>query len=780
MISNWDINETDREALEALKDLGGFIPERICDAHAHIYRVKDLNINLPLFLHSEKPEGAGIDLWGKCMQDILGVIPQKALFMPFPSPQCSIEAANNYLIEQLAKNSHNKGLILVAPDYSEKRAAELLNNPQIAGFKPYHVFSKSKPTFNSSFNDFIPEWVWEVANKGNLIVMLHIVKDKALSDEDNQKRIREICIKYPGMKLILAHAGRGFHAPNTVRGIKELRGLCNVWFDTSGICEAAPIKAILDEFGPGRLLWGSDFPVSQIRGKCVTVGDSFVWNQQDTVNWDNLSPLCNPVLVGIESLRALKEAADDFGLNSGDLEDIFCNNAEKLLAVSEKHNSCENKTSEVQQLYKYAKTIIPGGVQLLSKRPEMMAPEQWPAYFKESRGCEVWDLDGRHYYDMSTNGIGSCLLGYRDPEVTRAVKRRINLGSMSTLNPPEEVYLAEKLLAIHPWAEQARFARSGGEIGAVAIRIARATTDRPVIAISGYHGWHDWYLAANLGESDALRGHLLPGLEPLGVPGQLRNTAVPFKHGSIEEFQKVLEQHGDNLAAVIMEPCRYKDPDKSFLQYVRNETSRRGIILIFDEITIGWRRNFGGAHLGLGVNPDMAIFAKALGNGHPIAAVLGTKAAMNGAHHSFISSTYWTESVGPAAALAVIEKLGKHDVAGYVNDVGRKVIGLWKKHSDSHALPVVFDEGYPCLAHFRFDHSLSQQLNTLYVQLMLERGFLAGVSIYPTFAHTDRVVELYGKAIDEVFGIIAASIKEGSVESMLKGPVAHTGFRRLL
>ena len=574
--------------------------------------------------------------------------------------------------------------------------------------------------------------------------------------------------------LVPIHVAVSIHAPNTVKGVKSLRGLNNIWFDISGICESEPVKSILDEFGPTRVLWGSDFPISQIRGRCVTVGDGFIWNQQDTVNWEKLNPPCNPVLVGIESLRALKEAADDFCLNRSDIEDIFHNNSADLLGMSERSGF------KVQELYRHAKKVIPGGVQLLSKRPEMLAPEQWPAYFKEARGCEVWDLDGRHYYDMSTNGIGSCLLGYRDTDVTRAVKRRINLGSMSTLNPPEEVYLADKLLEVHLWAKQVRFARTGGEIASVAVRIARAMTDRSVIAISGYHGWHDWYLAANLGENDALRGHLLPGLEPLGVPGELRNTAVPFKHGSREEFQRVLDQYGDRLAAVIMEPCRHKDPEKGFLEFVRSETAKRGILLIFDEITIGWRRNFGGAHLKLGINPDLAIFAKAMGNGHPIAAVIGTKDAMEGANNSFISSTYWTECVGPAAALAVIEKLEANDVAGYVNNIGSRINSLWGKYGSKYALPLVFDDGYPCLAHFKFDHSLSQQLNTLYVQLMLERGFLAGVSIYPTFAHTEEIVELYGNAIDEVFGIIARCIKEDAIENMLKGPVAHTGFRRLL
>jgi glutamate-1-semialdehyde aminotransferase len=171
-----------------------------------------------------------------------------------------------------------------------------------------------------------------------------------------------------------------------------------------------------------------------------------------------------------------------------------------------------------QRLYTQAKTRIPGGTQLLSKRPEMFLPDQWPSYYSRARGVEVWDLDGNKYIDMSYNGIGACVLGAADPDVDEAVKAAIDAGSMSTLNAPEEVELAELLCELHPWAEMVRYARSGGEAMAIAVRIARAKTRRDRVAFCGYHGWHDWYLAANLAEEKALDGHLLPGLEPTGVP----------------------------------------------------------------------------------------------------------------------------------------------------------------------------------------------------------------------------------------------------------------------
>lgn len=436
--------------------------------------------------------------------------------------------------------------------------------------------------------------------------------------------------------------------------------------------------------------------------------------------------------------------------------------------------------SATQQLYERAKRIIPGGVQLLSKRPEQMAPGLWPAYYREARGCEVWDLDGRHYYDMSTNGIGACLLGFRDEDVTRAAIGAIERGSMSTLNPPEEVELAERLCAIHPWAQQVRFTRSGGESCAAAIRIARATTGRSVVAVCGYHGWHDWYLSANLGETEALSGHLLPGLDPAGVPKELTGTVPTFAYNDREAFRSILDRYGSRLACVIMEPCRYRDPEPGFLEYVRDEAHRAGALLVFDEITIGWRLTYGGAHLRLGVSPDIAVFAKALGNGHPIGAVIGTEQAMKGAHLSFISSTYWTERVGPAAALATLAKMEATGAAAHAGAIGERIMASWSRSAARHGLPVETGDGYACLAHFRFVHERAEQLRTLYTQLMLERGFLAGTAVYPTLAHSENIVNMYDEAVDGVFAVIADALREDKVEQSLRGPTAHSGFRRLL
>ena len=443
--------------------------------------------------------------------------------------------------------------------------------------------------------------------------------------------------------------------------------------------------------------------------------------------------------------------------------------------------------SKTQQLYDYAKTIIPGGTQLLSKRPEMMAPDYWPAYFEKAKGCEVWDLDGRHYYDMSTNSVGACLLGYADPDVTKAVKKRIDNGSISTLNSPEDIKLAEKLFEIHPWAQMARFARTGGETASIAVRIARAATGKSKVAISGYNGWHDWYIAANLGKDDEEKGTILPGFYTDGVPVELRGTNVPFaqggminQHPSVKDFDGMMAQHADSLAAVVMEPCRGKDPEPGYLEHVREETKKHGIVLIFDEISIGWRRNLGGAHLAFGVNPDIAIFSKALGNGHPIGAVIGTRDVMEAASNAFISSTYWTEAVGPVAALATIDKMIKTNVSSHTRQMGTMIIDGIRKQKDKHGLPVKVSDGMPCLAHFEFTHELSQPLITLYIRLMLDRGFLSGASTYVTLAHTPSIVEKYIRAVGEVFGEIAGHLKNGTIMEAIDGKPAYFGFRRLL
>ena len=245
-----------------------------------------------------------------------------------------------------------------------------------------------------------------------------------------------------------------------------------------------------------------------------------------------------------------------------------------------------------QNLYNTAKKLIPGGTMLLSKRPEMFLPDKWPAYFSKAKGCQVWDLDNNKYIDMSIMGIGTNTLGYGHPEVDEAVRAIIDKGNMSTLNPPEEVYLAEKLIGLHPWSDMVRFARTGGEANSIAIRIARAACGKEKVAVCGYHGWHDWYLSANLGDESSLDSHLLPGLDPKGVPQSLKGTNIPFRYNDYDELKRIVEEN--EIGIIKMEVSRSTEPEEGYLESVRELATKNNIILIFDECTSGFRETFGG------------------------------------------------------------------------------------------------------------------------------------------------------------------------------------------
>ena len=419
-----------------------------------------------------------------------------------------------------------------------------------------------------------------------------------------------------------------------------------------------------------------------------------------------------------------------------------------------------------------------GAGQLLSKRPEMFLPDNWPSYFSKAKGVDVWDLDGNRYIDMCYNGIGACILGAADVDVDNAVKNAIDRGSMSTLNAPEEVELAELLCELHPWAAMVRYARSGGEAMAVAVRISRACTHRDKVAFCGYHGWHDWYLAANLAEERALDGHLLSGLLPSGVPRGLYGTAIPFRYNDINGLRNIVAKHGKDLAAIVMEPIRDHAPRTGFLDEVRQLSSEIGAVLIFDEITAGFRQNTGGAHALLRVEPDIAVFAKAMSNGYPMAAIIGREKVMQAAQTTFISSTFWTERIGPAAALATIHKHQRCNVGAHLTRIGQMVQDGWREAAASSSLEVNVS-GIAPLGHLSFAQDGGGAVRTLFTQMMLEHGFLAGSAFYATYAHQDSHVSAYLQALTNVFGNIAAALRANTVESQLKGPVAHSGFARL-
>jgi glutamate-1-semialdehyde 2,1-aminomutase len=429
-----------------------------------------------------------------------------------------------------------------------------------------------------------------------------------------------------------------------------------------------------------------------------------------------------------------------------------------------------------QELWKRAKGVIPGGNMLLSKRAEMFLPEQWPAYFSKAKGCQVWDLDGKQYTDMCIMGIGTNTLGYGNPEVDAAVMGTVQAGNMSTLNCPEEVYLAERLVQMHPWAEMVRFARSGGEANAIAIRIARAASGRDKVAICGYHGWHDWYLSANLSDDAGLDGHLLPGLETNGVPRNLRGTVFPFNYNNFEELKALVSEH--EIGVIKMEVSRNRGPEDNFLQKVRQLATERNIVLVFDECTSGFRQTFGGLHKLYGVEPDMAMFGKAMGNGYAITAIIGRRSVMEAAQSTFISSTFWTERIGPTAALKTLEVMEKMKSWDLITQTGLNIRARWETLAQSTGLDLEY-WGLPALTGFTIRSPLSLEYKTLITQEMLSSGYLASNSVYVCTEHTEEVINEYFEVLASVFLTIKECEEGRDVMKLLKGPVAHGGFKRL-
>ena len=428
-----------------------------------------------------------------------------------------------------------------------------------------------------------------------------------------------------------------------------------------------------------------------------------------------------------------------------------------------------------QKLYSKAKQIVAGGNMLLSKRPEMFLPEQWPSYFSKSKGCEVWDLDGKKYIDtLMMPGTNS--LGYNYEEIDEAVKETINSGNMSTLNAPEEVELTERLVELHPWADMARFARSGGEANSVAIRLARAASGKDNVAFCGYHGWHDWYLASNLSDSKGLDGHLLPGLDPHGVPKNLKDSVHPFEYNNFDKLEELVKTK--NIGVIKMEVYRNKEPENNFLHRVRKLANEHNIVLVFDECTSGFRKNFGGLHKLYEVEPDVAMFGKALGNGYAVTAVLGKREVMQAAEKSFISSTFWTERIGSSAALATLKAMDKEKSWEKITSMGEEINKEWIKLSQEYELPITIS-GLAALTTFTFKSKNALAYKTLITQEMLKKGYLAATAVYVCTAHTPEIIKTYLENLKPLFQTIKECEEGRDIMTLLEGPIAHGGFKRL-
>ena len=428
-------------------------------------------------------------------------------------------------------------------------------------------------------------------------------------------------------------------------------------------------------------------------------------------------------------------------------------------------------------LWQRAKQRIPSGNMLLSKHPDIHLPEIWPTHYERAQGCHVWGMNKKKYIDMGIMGIGTNSLGYSNKYVNNKVIDAVRKSNMSSLNCPEEVYLAERLIEMHPWADKVKFARTGGEANALAIRIARAATGRDKVAVCGYHGWHDWYLAANIQDEANLKEHLMPGLTPTGVPRALAGSTITLHFNDFESLEKIFKEH--SLAAFKIEVQRNIPPAHGYLERLRELCDKYGTTLIFDECTSGFRETFGGIHLKTNVSPDMAVFGKALGNGFAVTAIIGKDGVMNAATSTFVSSTFWSERVGYVAGLATLEEMERIKSWEIITDLGRYLLSSWNQIANSADLEIETGS-LPAIATFNFKSKRHLAYKTYFTQELLSYGYLGGCLVFLSTEHTKELIDDYCDKALEIFESIAILEKNNVPEKdFLNGPKCRTPFSRL-
>jgi len=423
----------------------------------------------------------------------------------------------------------------------------------------------------------------------------------------------------------------------------------------------------------------------------------------------------------------------------------------------------DNKT-----LWEKAKKIIPGGNGLLSKRPERFLPDRWPTYFKKAKDVYIWDLNNKKYTDMASMGIGTSVLGYNNSSINNFVKLKIDQGINTTLNCYEEYELAKELLKIDKFADQVKFARGGGEAMSLAVRIARAKTKKGKIVFCGYHGWHDWYLSANLQNIKNLNNHLLKNLKPVGIPKHFKNSAIPIEFNNIKMLKKISTLK--DVAAIVVEPCRLEKLTKAYVKELNQICKKKKITLIVDEITSGWRDCKGGIYKKIGLKPSLVIYGKALGNGFAISAVIGSKKIMDVAQDTFVSSTAWTERVGFAAGLGVINFHKKNNVFSHNKKIGKQIKNGWLYLAKKHGLRIEVNS-LDTIINFNFLYkNKNDYFITFFTELMLKENILANNTIYVSYSHKQKIVSKYLKSVDKVFYKISNFIKtkKGGLESEIR------------
>jgi glutamate-1-semialdehyde aminotransferase len=426
----------------------------------------------------------------------------------------------------------------------------------------------------------------------------------------------------------------------------------------------------------------------------------------------------------------------------------------------------KNNLTRSKELFERASKVIPGAAQTFSKGYTQYVQGVAPIFLEHGKGSYVWDVDGNRYIDL-VQGLLPNILGYADPGVNSAVSEQISRGHSFSMPHPLEVELAEKLVDIIPCAEMVRFGRNGSDATTAAVRCARAYTGRDIIACCGYHGWQDWYIGSTARHR--------------GVPQAVRDLTKPFIYNDLSSLEAIFKANPDRVAAVIMEPTNFVAPASGFLEGVREITSKYGALLIFDEICSGFHLGLGGAQKIYNVTPDLACFGKAMGNGFPISAIVGSSRIMPIFEEIFVSFTFAGEVSAIAASLEVIRRLESEPI---ITEMARRGAAIKKTIRDEAGKYGVQDKvvnlGYPQWSITKFyDHTGSESiaLKSLFQQEFIKRGILTLGTHNLNATLSDADVEHISGAYEEVMPVLAQAIKDDNAAELLEGEIIQVIFR---
>lgn len=418
------------------------------------------------------------------------------------------------------------------------------------------------------------------------------------------------------------------------------------------------------------------------------------------------------------------------------------------------------------QIWDKANALILNGVSTLSKSPVYITLKGSPVYVERAKGAYFWDCDGNRYIDFPL-ALGPIILGYAYDEVDAAVRAQMSKGFLYSLSSSLEVELAELLCEIIPSAEKVKILKSGSDATSAAVRVARAYTGKEIVAVCGYHGWHDWTVVRTTRKA--------------GIPSALSKLIFEFQYNDINSLRRIFDQNPGNVAAVILEPVGMYEPKNNFLEKVADITKRSNALLIFDEIITGFRLSLGGAQEYFSITPDLSAFGKAMANGYPISAFVGKKDIMNAVEDTvFISSTYGGDLLSITAAIKTIEILRKKKVTDYILSLGQKLKDGLNKAIEDHGINAKC-EGMPHKTFLVFkeaDGHSEKIIETLFRQECLSRGVFLGYGHFICFSHTEEDIKRAIDVANEVFSVMQKALSYGNLQSLIRGDIATDVFKR--